>query len=1005
LDEQRQRILEDLSGTLSGDVRCDDVAVAMYASDASLFQIRPLGIAFPRDRDDVVTLTRYSSETDIPLIGRGAGTNLTGSAIGAGLIVDFSRHMHAVEEIDEKSVTVQPGIVLDSLNEILRPTGRYFPPDPSTAAITTIGGMLGVDSAGSRAARVGSTRDYVRHLDMVLAGGDVLPCGIEELDFLLARKAGSGQSPGRQAGLFSAADIRVLRDEADDSSTGLKRTIVSKLAKLLADHRELIHERQPPLLRNTCGYLLRGVLQQTGLNLPRLLVGSEGTLGLFTSATLNTLPLPEHRGAALLTFGLMDQAIEVVQAIAPQQPSACDLLDRRLLTLGRENDSRFERVIPAGAEAGLLVEQTGFSEQQCRDRIRMAIRAAKAVIPDVDVSVEAYDFDGVEFLWELPRQVVPMLSRMRGAARPLPFVEDVAVPPDALSEFFARGRELLQKNDLTASIYSHAASGQIHIRPFLTLPVAADGPRMTALAEQISELVWSLGGTISGEHGDGMSRSCFVERQYGPLYQVFRQIKEIFDPHNLMNPGRIVTAQTELPATQFRPPTPRDSELVQLQLNWSPEDVADVTDACNGCGSCRTQRDEQRMCPFFRDEPSEECSPRSSVNVFRALLAGQVGPTTLASPEFHQLTQKCFNCRQCELECPTSVRIPHLMIEAKAQAIDASGLDRATWALSRVHTFGRLGCRLAWAVNGLLATGWGRWLLEKTIGIHRDRKLPSFASRPFLSTTTREQTNSARAVEQGAVVYFVDHFANFYDPQIASAFLAILEHNRIPVHIPESQIGSGMALISAGDLDAARAVAEDNIRELGELAREGLTIVCTEPAAALGLTQDYPMLVDHPDVEIVARQTVEAGDFLRSVHRSGKLKTDFGPLPLRVGYHTPCHLKALNRGEPLHELLNLIPDLEVVSLNKGCSGMAGTFGLSRHTFAESLEIGSALIDRMQQPDLILGTSECSSCRLQMEQGTTTPSVHPLKLLAAAYGLIDLPIVVRPQERAASNSPS
>ncbi len=997
MDEQRQRILEDLTGTLSGEVRCDDVAVAMYASDASLFQIRPLGIAFPRSREDVVTLARYSAETDIPLIGRGAGTNLTGSAIGSGLVVDFSRHMHAIENVDENSVTVQPGIVLDRLNEALRPSGRYFPPDPSTAAITTIGGMLGVDSAGSRAARVGSTRDYVRRLEMVLASGDVIQCGIEQLDFLNRR--GSSAVPFstipsavEQSGA-AGGSFDVARD--GDESAEMKRTIVSKLAKLLSDNRELIRNRQPQLIRNTCGYLLRGVHRQTELNLPRMLVGSEGTLGLFTSVTLNTLPLPEHRGAVLLTFGQMDQAIEVVQAIAPQQPSACDLLDRRLLTLGRENDSRFERLIAAGAEAGLLVEQTGFSEQQCRDRIAMAIHAARAVVPELAVSVEAYDFDGVEFLWELPRQVVPMLSRMKGAARPLPFVEDVAVPPEALSEFFSRGRELLQKSDLTASIYSHAASGQIHIRPFLPLPVAADGPRMTALAEQISELVWSLGGTISGEHGDGLSRSCFVERQYGPLYQVFRQVKEIFDPHNLMNPGRIVTVQTEIPASQFRPATPRDSDLVQLQLNWSPQDVADVTDACNGCGSCRTQRDEQRMCPFFREEPSEECSPRSSVNVFRALLSGQVGPTTLASPEFHQLTQKCFNCRQCELECPTSVRIPHLMIEAKAQAIDASGLDRATWALSRVHTFGRLGCRLSWLINGMLATRWGRWLVEKTVGIHRDRKLPAFASRSFLSTLSREQSHAPRAVERGAVVYFVDHFANFYDPEIASAFLAILNHNRIPVHIPENQIGSGMALISAGDLGAARTVAEDNLRELGELAREGLTIVCTEPAAALSLTQDYPMLVDHPDADVVARQTVEAGDFLRSLHREGKLKTDFGPLPLRVGYHTPCHLKALKRGEPLHELLNLIPDLEVVSLDKGCSGMAGTFGLSRNTFAESLQIGSDLIERMRQPDLILGASECSGCRLQMEQGSTTPSVHPLKLLAAAYGLLQLPVVPRP----------
>ncbi|MHC4877265.1 MAG: FAD-linked oxidase C-terminal domain-containing protein [Planctomycetota bacterium] len=994
MDEQRQRIVEDLTGTLSGEIRCDDVAVAMYASDASLFQIRPLGIAFPGDRNDVVTLARYSTETGTPLIARGAGTNLTGSSLGNGLVVDFSRHMRSIELIDEKSVTVQPGVVLDQLNQALRPAGRYFAPDPSTAAITTIGGMLGVDSAGSRAARVGSTRDYTRQLEVVLASGDVIDCGTEQLSFPRRQSSPFGLSISSESAADSTSQLGIVSDETEATASELKRTIVSKLAKLLADNRELINRHQPSMMRNTCGYFLRGVHRLTELNLPGLLVGSEGTLGLFTSATLNTLPLPEHRGVVLLTFGTMDQAIEVVQAVAPQQPSACDLLDRRLMTLGRENDSRFERFIPDGAEAGLLIEQPGFSEQQCRDRIAMAIRAARNVVPDVCVSVEAYDYDGVEFLWELPRKVVSLLARMKGATRPLPFVEDVAVPPETLAEFFTRGRELLQKNNLTASVYSHAASGQIHIRPFLPLPTPADGPRMTDLAEQLCELTWSLGGTISGEHGDGLSRSCFVERQYGPLYRVFRQIKEIFDPHNLLNPGRVITEQSVIPAAQFRPQTPPDSQLVQLKLNWRTEDVADVTDACNGCGTCRTQRTELRMCPFFRDDPSEEASPRSSVNLMRALQAGQLGPTTLASPEFHALTQKCFNCRQCELECPTSVRVPHLMMEAKAQAIDAAGLDRATWTLSRVHSFGRLGCRISLLINRLLSTRSGRWLLEKVIGIHRNRQLPKFASRSFISSLSREQTNPSLAVERGAVVYFVDHFANYHDPQLAEAFLAILDHNNIPVHIPESQNGSGMAMLSAGDLDAARSVAEDNVRELADLAREGLTIVCTEPTAALCLSQDYPVLLDHPDVTIVAKQTVEAGAYLKSLHTTGRLRTDFTPLPLRVGYHTPCHLKALNVGQPLKELLELVPELDVVGIENGCSGMAGTFGLSTTTFDESLRIGRELIERVREPDLIAATSECSSCRLQMQQGTDTPAVHPLKLLAAAYGLADSPIPAR-----------
>ena len=986
MNEQQQRILEDLSSDFAGEVRCDDVAVAMYASDASLFEVKPLGVAFPRDADDVATLTRYASETDLPLIARGAGTSVTGAALGAGLVVDFSRHMNGILLENESSVTVQPGIVLSQLNRELRKTGRYFPPDPSTAQVTTIGGMVAVDSAGSRAVRVGSTRDHVIGIEMAVAGGHLLQFGKESLDFSRSMSGHLAVSAGFVEPENGAADrIR--------AASAAKREIVSRLAKLLEDNDELIRTHQPQLLRNTCGYYLRGVRSGSSLNMPRLIAGSEGTLGLITEVTLHTSPLPEFRSVALLLFSKMEDAIDSVLAVTSQQPSACDLLDRRLLMLGRENDSRFENFIPPTAEAGLLIEQTGFSEQQARDRIEMAISAVKANHPDVLIAIEAWDFDGVEFLWELPHRVVSLLARMRGGTRPLPFVEDVAVPPEALQEFFVRIQQVLRKHDVTASLYSHAASGQIHMRPFMSIPRRKDGPRLDRLIRDFNDVAISLGGTISGEHGDGLSRSAYVKTQYGPLYSVFRQVKDIFDPHNLMNPGKIVTEEENLPASKFRPElvdengTVSKTGLVQLQLNWSPEELSVAAETCNGCGVCRTQHEDLRMCPFFRIDPSEEASPRAKANVMRSLVGGAADPTTRSSPEFQKLASLCFNCRQCELECPTNVRIPHLMIEAKAQAGEASGTDRATWFLSRAHFFGALGCKASWLTNKLLRNRTARWVIEKAFKIHRNRKLPDFARRSYLSTLPAEVTDSAPTPRQEAVVYFVDHFANYHDPELAEAFVAVMQHHGIRVHVPAGQIGSGMAMVSTGDLNAARRIAEANIRELASMAREGLPIVCTEPAAALCLKEDYPMLVEHPDTRLIAGLAIEAGAFLQQLFEKGRLKTDFAPLPLRIGYHEPCHLRALRSGRPLRELLEQIPDLDVLTLEKGCSGMAGTFGLTRANFELSLEIGQPLIERMQQPDLMLGATECSSCRMQMQQESPLETIHPLKLLAASYGLL------------------
>ena len=980
MDERGRSIVEDLSGSLRGDLRCDPLTVAMYASDASLYQIAPVGVAFPRDRDDVVLLARYSAEMDVPLSPRGAGSGLAGSCLGSGLVVDFSRYMRRIEEIGDGTVRVQPGIVRDRLNHVLRQHGRYFPPDPANSGVTTVGSMLAIDAAGSHAIRVGSTRDHVERIEVVLSGGSVIEAGNEPLDILKTPPAAVPAAPNLlEDGLSAASSV----------DPNVKRTIISKLSKLLADHEELIQTRQPALVRNCSGYYVRNVLSRTHLHLPRLLVGSEGTLGLFTSAVLNTAPLPAHRGVVLLLFGQLEAAIRSVQIIARQQPSACDLLDRRLLSLARESHERFEALISPAAEAALLVEQTGFSDRQVRDRIRMAVQAVHAADSEAVVACEAYTFDDVEFLWTLPGKVVPLLTRLRGPTRPLPFVEDVAVPPETLHEFLLRAQRVFQRHQVTASLYAHAASGQVHLRPFLPPPTPDDGSRIEAIARDLYQVAFSFGGAISGEHGDGLARTAFIRSQYGELYKVFQQIKDLFDPHNLLNPGKIISDDPHVTIRNLRPSPTAVPETIELQLRWKPEELSQAAARCNGCGACKTQSDEFRMCPFFRLDHLEEASPRSKANVVRNFTSGLLDGNEFASADMKRLASLCFNCKQCQLECPSNVNIPQMMIEAKAAYVQAHGLSRADWILSRAHSFGAAGSGAAMFANWVVGNPTARWLLEAFVGIARQRKLPQFARRSFIRSAGRDLKRLPKlsGKTERPVVYFVSEYANYHDTELARAFIAVLQHNGVPVHVPPGQTSSGMAMISAGDLDAAREVAEQNVRILGELAREGHTIVCTEPAAALCLKQEYPQLLDHPDVGVLASQVVEAGAFLEQLHRAGRLRTDFQPLDLTVGYHTPCHIKALGHGSALERLLSLIPELKVLKIEKGCSGMAGAFGLTKQNFRTSVRIGWGLISRMRQGDLDAGTTECTSCKMQMEQGTRIPTVHPLKLMALSYGLM------------------
>lgn len=966
MDDRQTRIAEDLAGLLRGEVRCDALTRAEYATDASLYQIQPLGVAFPRDRDDVLTLARFAAEFRVPLIARGAGTGVAGESLGQGLVVDFSRHMRRIEVLDEHTVRVQPGMVHERLNHVLRDYGRYFPPDPSGTSVTTIGSMLALDAAGAHSVRVGSTRDHVQSLEVVLAGGACFEAGNEPLDLL--------KTPPQNSG---------------DDATAVKRSLLNNLAPLLAVNERLIQEKQSSrLIRNRAGYCLRGVLSKSHLNLARMLIGSEGTLALFTAATLHTSPLPTYRGALLLLFQDVETAVRAAQLITPQQPSACDLLDRRLLSLGREADPRFERLIPVTAEAALIVEQTGFSTRQVRDRLRMIVAQLEELDSAVQVAFEAESFEDVEFVWSLPHKVVPMLNRLRGPTRPLPFVEDVAVPPDAVHEFLVKAQRVFQRHEVTSSLYAHVAAGQLHLRPFLPTPVPNDVEFLEAIARDLYQVVFSVGGTISGEHGLGLARTAFLRSQYGPLYKVLQQIKQIFDPHNLLNPGKIISDDPHVTVKNLRPAPIELPPIYDLQLKWTPAELQQATLACNGCGTCRTQEPGARMCPFFRADPSEEASPRAKANVLRNIAAGLVSPQELASPEMRRIARLCCNCKQCQLECPTNVDVPHFVIEAKAAYVAANGLSRADWLLSRLHAVGRFGSRVAPVLNRALNTPSARWLLEKLGGIARQRKLPPFAREPFLRSAKSIWTEPPQITrDHRPVVYFVDHYANYHDPELARAFVAILEHHGIPVHVPPRQSRSGMAMVSVGDLETARGLAEHNVRLLAEFAREGCPIICTEPAAALALRHEYPMLLDHPDVPLVAAQVIEAGAFLEQLHQARTLKTNFRPLAIDAGYHTPCHLRALGRGTPLRNLCNLIPELRVHTIEKGCSGMAGTFGLARENYRDSLRIGWGLISRMRSGDLTIGLTECSSCKLQMEQGTSIPTLHPLKLLALSYGLM------------------
>ena len=969
LTERQRRIREDLAAELDGEVRVGAIDRMLYSSDAGLYQILPEAIAYPRSHADVETLVRYCDENEIVLHARGGGSGVAGGCLGEGFVVDFSRLMRRVIDVDVEARTcrVEAGVVRDALNRSLKVHGLYFAPDPATSPVTTIGGMAAVDAAGSHRLRFGSTRSHVLAMRTVFADGESLEA-------------------------TASTDPRSL-PEADPN-----RRRLTQLRSLLGRSHATIAAASAGRPASAAGYQLSDVLREDGtLHLPRLLVGSEGTLGLSTELTLSLQPLAEARVATLVVFSRVEAAIEASLAIAEEEPDACDLLDRRLLGVARQVSPRFETIIPTDAECGLVIDVIGERSDETTDRMRRIRRAIQDCHPSARFVFTSSDATEARLLWSLPSRVLPILTRLSGGVRPLPIVEDIVLPTDRLIDFLPRARRVFQRYDTTCSLQSHVLTGQLHLRPMLPIPRDSESRlRLESIARDLYEVVFDLNGTISGEHGDGLSRTAFLRSRFGPAYRVFREVKDLFDPLARLNRGKIISDEPHLTIQHLRTSPDLDAK-VELELVWPQADdrtdgvlksgFAAEIDRCTGCGDCRRSDRTTRMCPVLDLDRIEHNSPRSKAIALRGVLDGSLPPNAIETVAMKSLAERCFNCRQCQLDCPTHVDVPHLMIEAKAAAFRQRGLSRPDWLLSRAHTFGRLVGPLAPAVNAALGNRPARWLLEKAFGLARQRKLPKLVRRPFLKRLKSERIESNADVVWGDVIYFVDHYANFHDPDLAEATVAVLTHNGWNVVVPRAQQPSAMAMITAGDLEAARQIATENVQVLHPWADRGTPIVCSEPTAALAITDDYPRLLTTPEASLVSTKTVELGRFLKVQLQAGRLRTEFEPVEQRLVYHTPCHLAALGTDRPMLELLQLIPSLTVRPLELGCSGMAGSFGLSREHYLDSVRIGRRLIRYTRTMPEDGGVTECSGCKMQMEQGTEQPTLHPIKVLARSYGLM------------------
>ncbi len=1017
MEPEQIRIQADLRGLISGDVHCDPLYTQMYASDASVYEIRPLGVVRPRTTRDISELLKYCQQHALPVFPRGGGSGLAGQSLGRGMVIDFSRYMRRVQTPFNGTVRVQCGVVQADLNREMGYHNLLFGPDPATRSVSSIGSMISIDAAGSHFPRYGSTGDCVEALQVVLASGEVVELSQHEW-------------------------------ASDQSTESTVERLAQEVGIVLQQSSALL--MRPPWtdVARGCGYRVEKVLDGERVNLARLMGGSEGTLGIITEATLRVEPIPKVRGLLLLFFSRLDMAAKAAVDLLRENVAACDLMDRRLLEIARETEPVYETIVPRGAEAMLLVELQGSDPSEVRARLMQILqRLQRRGKPVVSYRLTT-DSQERNLLWRLARRVIPRLYRLKGNMRPLPFIDDISISPKRLPEFLVEVQNILKAERVTATLFAHALHGQVDLRPFLDLANTDDQLRLASLSETLYNKVLEFGGCVSGAHAMGLSRAAWAEKQLGPRLELCRKIKHIFDAGGVLNPGKFLSPTPPKVNENLRPvpsypsklnsitvgsesiplgnafeaatailgsakevdeqllqgdltrlawdeslpveaaePTARSERIaLPVLLEWSATDsLAFTARACNGCGRCRTSAVNERMCPVFRVHKGEEASPRAKANLLRGVLTGSLDMEFLESRDLKAISDLCFNCHQCRIECPASVNIPKLVQEAKAQHVAGHGLPFSERMLNRVDLLAALGSRFPKLANWSLSHPLMRWGLEKTFGIWQGRKLPKVTRRTFLRWAAREKLTRINRTSGRKVLYFVDQYVNWHNPILGRALVEVLRHQNVEVYIPTGQTPSFMAMIAAGDVVRARKLIKTNIKILSEAVRQGYDIVTTEPSAALCLRHEYRNLVQDEDTELIAKNTYEISSYLWSMHTKNELQLDFRPVNMSVLYHEPCHSRVLDPSQPASNLLRLIPGLQVLTADAGCSGMAGTFGLQRKNYRMSLRIGRGLIGKMKETPAQLGMTECTACKLQMEQASPKPTVHPVAMLAYAYG--------------------
>ena len=999
-DVERPDLLAELERRVAGEVRFDTYSRQLYATDASIYEVTPIGVVFPKTTDDVAEVVRYCADEGIPVLPRGGGTSLAGQTVNEAVVLDFTTHMDDIVEIDpdERLATVQAGSYLESINEALEPHGLKFAPDPAWGDKSALGGAIGNNSTGAHSLEYGKTDAYVEAVEVVLADGTVAT--------------------------FGEVDVDELPELADGD--GLEAAIYAEIARVLDEQGDLIEEQYPDLKRNVSGYNLdwlvedarggeRGIGEPDAeggtINLAKLLCGSEGTLAIVTEATVSLESVPAEKSMTLLAYETVLDAMADVEPIVAHGPAAVEVLDDVMIDLARETPefASVAAMLPEGTAAVLIVEFYADDVEDGKRKVaNLLADRCPAVDPDgeadnesddartitdADVlafdALEAYDAETRGKIWKLRKSGLPILLSRTTDEKHVAFIEDTAIPPENLREYVADFQAVLEDHETYASFYAHAGPGVLHIRPLVNTKSHEGIETMASIADDVTDLVVEYDGSVSGEHGDGRARTQWTRKLYGEeLWETFQSLKTAFDPDWLLNPGQVVFREenpTDMKANhRFGPDYDFDAGF-DPSLEWHNENgFQGMAELCHGCGGCRGEQSTTGgvMCPTFQAEDEEILSTRGRANALRQAMSGNLDLEAQFSDEFaEEVLDLCIGCKGCKHDCPSGVDMAKMKAELKFEHHKRNGPSTRDRLFANFETLAKLGSATAPLSNWATNLPGSAILTEKLLGISRERDLPTFRRNTFAKRVSDHRPAVTTDEADHTVVLVPDIYTNHEYPEAGEAALAVLEAAGVHVEIAEPR-DVGRPAYSKGMLDRAAENATATVHALLPYVEDGYDIVLIEPSDAVMVQSDYLDLFDHEQVRTVAENAYGICEYLDRFDLDRELPFD-APAD-HLTYHGHCHQKAHAKD---HHAVGLLrrAGYAVDPLDSTCCGMAGSFGYEVEHYSMSKAIGGVLYDQVDESEGDRVVAPGASCRTQLEDrpGATEEPPTPIEALAEA----------------------